>query len=575
MNESTASQQPVRHAWGAAVLCLLAGGVVFQCFGNSVRGYIDTSSLLWWWVSQWIDPRAECEHGWLILGLALWLGWRNLRNEEGGVGKVECGVRKAEWPTHNAEPETQNGAAATAAMLGGLALHALGYAAQQDRLSIVGLLLFSWGGLTLGGGRRSGRATAFPLAFMLFAVPVSFLDSLGFYLRLWVTGATAGLAHLAHLGVVRNGTQLFAPDGRYQYDVAAACSGVRSLMALMALTLLAGYLNFRSWFRRGVIFALCLPLAFLGNILRITTIVFAGEWFGQRAGESVHAAAGFLVFAVVLGGVLGAVTLWLRFRPEAGGPAGAPRPDATPPSQPPRAGRSRRAVAGATALVLAAAGLTAWFTTRVDRWPVAPVAGVRLAADGINPVALPDFLAAGWAGRDVAVTAIEREVLPSDTGYSRRLYYSLRDPAQQVFLSIVLSGRDRTSIHRPEICLVGQGWTIEGQFAHRFVWPGRPGGYVPATVLRITREQVTPAGGRQRVAALFAYWFVGGDAVVATHGERMWLTATDRLVRFQSDRWAYAVAQTLAGDGEEAALARLQEVVGMALPVFQKVSAGP
>jgi hypothetical protein len=47
------------------------------------------------------------------------------------------------------------------------------------------------------------------------------------------------------IDVLRSGTQLFAPDGSYQYDVAAACSGVRSLMALTALSLLVGYLNFR------------------------------------------------------------------------------------------------------------------------------------------------------------------------------------------------------------------------------------------------------------------------------------------------------------------------------------------
>jgi len=65
-------------------------------------------------------------------------------------------------------------------------------------------------------GSRAGRAAAFPLAFMLFAVPVNVLDSVGFWLRLWVIEATAGLAHFAGFAVVRNGTQLFAPDGSYQ-----------------------------------------------------------------------------------------------------------------------------------------------------------------------------------------------------------------------------------------------------------------------------------------------------------------------------------------------------------------------
>jgi hypothetical protein len=72
------------------------------------------------------------------------------------------------------------------AMLGGLAVHLLGYAVQQTRISILGFLLFTWGVLALAGGRRWGRAAAFPLAFMVFAVPVK-------HARLrWVSGCGCG-----------------------------------------------------------------------------------------------------------------------------------------------------------------------------------------------------------------------------------------------------------------------------------------------------------------------------------------------------------------------------------------------
>ena len=175
-------------------------------------------------------------------------------------------------------------------MLAGLALHAVGFAAQQARVSIVALLLFTWGVIALAGvsaagpsqndGRRWGRAAAFPLTVMIFAVPVNVLDSVGFWLRLWVIKASAGLAHAAGLGVLQNGTQLLAPDGRYQYDVAAACSGVNSLMALAALSLLVGYLTFRPWWLRGFVLLLCVPLAYLGNLARISSIIFAAHWRG-------------------------------------------------------------------------------------------------------------------------------------------------------------------------------------------------------------------------------------------------------------------------------------------------------
>ena len=116
---------------------------------------------------------------------------------------------------------------------------------MQDQC--IGCLLFSWGCLALVGGRRWGRAAAFPLGFLTFALPVNVLDTAGFWLRMWVIEASHGIANTVGVAVIRSGTQLFSPDGLYQYDVAAACSGVRSLMALTALSLLVGYLNFRPW----------------------------------------------------------------------------------------------------------------------------------------------------------------------------------------------------------------------------------------------------------------------------------------------------------------------------------------
>jgi hypothetical protein len=68
--------------------------------------------------------------------------------------------------------------------------------------------------------------------------PVNVLDTAGFWLRMWVIEASHGIANTVGVAVIRSGTQLFSPDGLYQYDVAAACSGVRSLMALTALSLL-------------------------------------------------------------------------------------------------------------------------------------------------------------------------------------------------------------------------------------------------------------------------------------------------------------------------------------------------
>lgn len=558
----TSRALPTNRLVGAAVVAL-AGIVVFQFFGNGSRGYIDTSSLFYWWGFQWFNPGSETEHGPMILGLSLWLFWRNLNQRSGGRGQTS-GDRDQRASELGFNPRS----AAAAAAVFGLVLHGLGYAVEQARISIVALLVFAWGVLALAGGRRWGRAAAFPLAFLVFAIPFNALDSIGFYLRLWVIDAVHGLAPLIGIEVIRNGTQLFSPDGTYQYDVAAACSGVRSLMALMALSLLTAYLHLQSGWRRAAVFLLCFPLTYVGNVVRIGAIVIAGEWFGQGAGEWLHEWAGFVVFVVVLGGVLSAVTLWQKLSPET---CRVIRDTDSLPVDDVTSQASCQLIVDTTpwrvaAGVVGLAVLTAWFTHRVDQWPVLGGAGIALADDGMNPAELPAFLGTEWIGQRTAVTAIEREVLPPDTGFARRNYVSTRNRQDQVFLSIVLSGRDRTSIHRPELCLVGQGWTIESRSVETFVRPN--GAPLRASVLQITREIVDPAGGRRVIPALFVYWFVGRNEVVATHGERLWRTALNRL-RGRTDRWAYVVAQTMVLDGDEAARTRLQAVLAETLPAFQ------
>ncbi|MSU47593.1 MAG: exosortase-associated EpsI family protein [Opitutus sp.] len=560
-----------------AVVCAFVGAAVFQFFGNANHGYIDTSSLFYWWGFQWINPSSDSEHGWLILGLSGWLFWKNLRKAESAGLRAERQTSADRTLSSELSPLSSPWPAG-AAMASGLALHALGFAAQQTRLSIVAFLLCTWGVLRLAGGRRWGAAAAFPLAFMLFAVPINVLDSIGFWLRVWVVNASALIAHGAGIGVLRSGTQLVAPDGAYNYDVAAACSGIRSLTAVSALSLLSGYLNFQTGRRRGVVLLLCFPLVYLGNVARIVAIVFAAQLGGPKWGDVAHEVMGYGVFAIVLGGVLAGVGAIRRWWPE-------PAPDlechvlrdtlsGVTSERIEKCHVIRDTGAGWRGARAVAAGVVAlaigemFFLRHLANLPARGAAGVMLAADGKNPVELPAFLGTEWIGRRAEVSAVEREILPADTGFSRKSYVPLADPKAHVFLSIVLSGRDRTSIHRPELCLVGQGWTVVDTVRHAFRFPARPEAGFEATLLRVRREVQTPRG-RTVVPQLVAYWFVGGDgAVKSSHWQMFFRDAWNRVAHARADRWAYVLMQTDASDGEAAALARMQTVLDGTLPVF-------
>jgi exosortase/archaeosortase family protein len=396
-----------------------------------------------------------------------------------------------------------------------------------------------------------------------------------------VVKATAAIAHGVGIEVMRNGTQLFASDGRYQYDVVAACSGVRSLVALTALSVLAGYLSFKGRTRRALVLLLCFPLVYLGNVARLTTIVVAAQIGGQKWGDLAHQVMGVGVFVIVLGGVLGAVLALEKWWPEGearktedgerrteGRDARPARPIESVQASRTTDGRAARPYLVVSAIVALAIGEMI-FLHQLANSPARGSAGVALAADGVNPVELPAFIGTEWIGRRTEITAIEREILPEDTGFSRKLYVPVADPAKHVLFSLVLSGRDRTSIHRPELCLVGQGWTIEGTMTARF--RGDAAREFPATVLRVRREVMTPRG-KTVVPQLVAYWFVSADRVLATHWERVALDAWNRVAHARADRWAYALMQTDASDGEAAALARMQTVLDGTLPSFQRVT---
>jgi exosortase len=103
-----------------------------------------------------------------------------------------------------------------------------------------------------------------------------------------VTWLTTTVANLLTIPVVRHGTQMMAADGSFQYDVAAACSGMRSLIAIFLLATVYGFVMFRSPGKRIFLMSLALPLSVIGNFTRLMCIIFAAEIGGQSAGNFVH-----------------------------------------------------------------------------------------------------------------------------------------------------------------------------------------------------------------------------------------------------------------------------------------------
>jgi exosortase len=190
----------------------------------------------------------------------------------------------------------------------GILLHLLGYMIQQARLSVLGFILGLHGLTGLIWGPKWLLATLPPFALLGFCMPIGALgDVISFPLRMFATKVTALISQIIlGIPVRQNGTQLFDPGGTYQYEVAAACGGIRSLTAILAFGVIYGYLRFDTAWRRLVLVLAGIPLAVVANVFRLTLIILAAEAFGQQAGDYVHESSWLSLAPYIpsIGGVL-------------------------------------------------------------------------------------------------------------------------------------------------------------------------------------------------------------------------------------------------------------------------------
>jgi len=141
----------------------------------------------------------------------------------------------------------------------------------------------------------------------------------------------------------------------------------------------------------------------------------------------------------------------------------------------------------------------------------------------------------------------EKDLLPADTELLKKKYTN--SVGMVVFTSIVLSGKERVSIHRPQMCLVGQGseivksWLLDIPLLNQ-----KP---LQVMVLDLMRHTRLPDGRTMGSKSYYAYWFVGKSRETPYHVQRMIWMATDRILHNVSHRWAYiAVAGARADDAD-------------------------
>ena len=153
----------------------------------------------------------------------------------------------------------------------------------------------------------------------------------------------------------------------------------------------------------------------------------------------------------------------------------------------------------------------------------------------------------------------ERSLLPADTGLVRK-YYQRPGGGEPLHATIVLSGDDRSSIHRPQVCMTAAGHEIMDERFIRIPLEGRAEP-LEVMVLDMAKPTAGPDGTPGQYLSYYAYWFVGKGRETASHFERMAWMGYDRVFHGVSHRWAYIA---LSGQRAPRSDAHLQTIADFA-----------
>jgi exosortase len=155
-------------------------------------------------------------------------------------------------------------------------------------------------------GRPYVHALALPLAFLFFMIPLPAIlfNTITLPLQLLATQVSTFALQLVQLPVYREGNIIYLPHTTL--EVAEACSGLRSLVSLLALAVVLAYITQRRLSSRWILTLSAIPIALVANAFRIwATGVLAHRYGAQAAEGFYHTFAGWLVFVVALGLLLG------------------------------------------------------------------------------------------------------------------------------------------------------------------------------------------------------------------------------------------------------------------------------
>ena len=272
---------PLSH-WVAVSAYLLLTALFLFFYPGFVEG---RQSATVWLNSAW-NPETDYEHGWMIPLLSAYMVHHAVKELKGEQTK---GSLHGLW----------------AVLVGGL-LCLLSVRTQQPRIAIGATPFLLTGLVWCYWGWHAMLKCAFPFFFLWMAIPLPGFQQATVGLQLISAEAAHHGASLCGVDTILQGTNISSADGKWDaYNIVGGCSGIRSLMALLMISVAWAYLaDSLSWWKRVILALSAIPLSIVGNAFRVASIFVCAEYINPAfAGKTWHDWSGLIFFfpATLLG----------------------------------------------------------------------------------------------------------------------------------------------------------------------------------------------------------------------------------------------------------------------------------
>ena len=254
---------------------LLLPGLLLTGLVAALYALIIQQMVLQWWQ----DPNYG--HGLLVPLFAGYVVWR----------------KRGTWEAVELAPSNLG----LFVMLGAVAMLIAGSLGAELFVSRFSLLVLLSGMVLFLAGWKMLRALAFPLGYLLLMIPLPVIiyNQVTFPLQFLASKLAANSLQLLGVPVLREGNVLLLPN--YALEVVDACSGIRSLMSLIALAVAYGYLVEKRVWIRIMLAALMLPIAVASNAARVVGTGLLTYFFGPQSAEGFfHLFSGWLIFVAAV-----------------------------------------------------------------------------------------------------------------------------------------------------------------------------------------------------------------------------------------------------------------------------------